>query len=116
MAANVDGKYESDKLGQIILVRLRAAEGAAYTPAVPAGGVETLDLHAFNGASKRRFGIHARGVKLNRVVGTGNDATKKRGFLPVGTVAALAGYNKDDVISIGGVEWTVSGKLDETIV
>lgn len=116
MAANVDGFYESDKLGAIILVRLRAAEGAAYTPAVPAVGAETLDLHAFNGASRRRFGVHARGLKLTRVVGTGAEATKKRTFLPVGTVVALAGFKKDDEVSIGGVAWQVSGKVDETIV
>lgn len=116
MAANVEGFYESDKLGAIILVRLRASEGAAYTAAVPAANVSTLELHAFNGASKRRFGVHARGVKLSRVVGTGNEASKKRAFLPVGTVAALNAYKKGDEISIAGVPWKVSGKQDETIV
>jgi hypothetical protein len=116
MAANVDGIYESDKLGQLILVRLRAAEGAAYTPAVPAANALTLELHAFNGASRRRFGVHARGVRLSRVVGTGNEASKRRAFLPVGTVAALNAYKTGDEVSIGGVAWSVSGKRDETIV
>jgi hypothetical protein len=113
MANSVDAPYESDVLGSTILVRLRAAEAAAYTPA---GGSVDFPLHAFNGASRRRFGIHARGVGLTRLSGQAPDQVVRRAFLPVGTAAALDAIAVSSVISIGGVDWTVRGKQPESSV
>ena len=113
MANSIDATYDSTALGSTIYVRLRAAEGAVYTP-----GAATADfgLHAFNGASRRRFGIHCRGVRLSRLTGVAPEQSVKRGFLPVGTEAALTAIALESEITIGGVVWTVKGKVPESTV
>jgi hypothetical protein len=113
MANSVDATYDSKVLASTIYVRLRAAEGAVYT-----SGAATADftLHAFNGASRRRFGIHCRGVRLSRLTGTAPEQTLKRSFLPVGTEAALDSIALESTITIGGIAWTVKGKVPESSV
>ena len=113
MANSVDATYDSSVLGSTIRIRLRANEGAVYT-----AGAATADftLHAFNGASRKRFGIHARGVKLTRLTGTAPEQTVKSAFLPVGTEAALSAISDGSTITIGGIAWTVRGRLPETSV
>jgi hypothetical protein len=44
-----------------------------------------------------------------------NDAgVVKRSFLPFGTEAALAALGLESTITIGGVDWTVKGKVSES--
>lgn len=113
MANSIDSTYDSEVLGSTIYVRLRAAEGAVYTPG---GATADFGLHAFNGASRRRFGIHARGVRLSRLSGAAPEQTVRRTFLPVGTQAALDAIALESTITIGGVDWTVKGKVPESSV
>lgn len=113
MAINVEGNYDSSTLGATILVRLRAAEGAAY---VPGTGTAEFALHAFNGASRRRFGIHARGATLRRVIGDGEASRVVRSFLPYGTQAALDSLAINSTVTIGGNTWTVASKVPESSV
>lgn len=107
MANAVDGTYDSSVLGVTIYVRLQAAEGAVYTPGAASADAQ---LHAFNGASRRRFGIHSRGARLSRV----DAGVVKRSFLPFGTEAALIALALESTITIGGVVWTVKGKVPES--
>lgn len=113
MANNVEGNYDSTVLGSTIKVRLRSAEGAVYSP-----GAATADfaLHAFNGGSRRKFGIHARGARLTRMAGAAPEQVIKTTFLPYGTEAALDALAIDSVVSIGGVDWKVASKLPEISV
>lgn len=113
MANSVSATYDSSVLGATIYVRLRAAEAAVYTNG---GANADFGLHAFNGNSRRRFGIHCRGVRLNRLSGAAPDQVVKSAFLPVGTEAALAAIALDSKVSIGGIEWTVKAKLPESSV
>lgn len=109
MANSVDGTYDSDVLGVTLYIRLRAAEGAVY---VPGAAQPDATLHAFNGASRRRFGIHARGARLSRV----EAGVVKRTFLPYGTASALEALELNSSVTIGGVAWTVKGKVPESSV
>jgi len=112
MANSKDLNYDSSTLGSTVKIRLRADEAAVYTP-----GAATADfqLHAFNGASRRRFGIHARGAILSRLAGTAPEQTVKSAFLPYGTEAALDALALDSSVTIGGVAWTVKKKVPETV-
>lgn len=109
MANSVDGTYDSGILGATIYVRLRAAEGAVYKPGA---AIADVQLHAFNGASRRRFGIHARGARLSRLDG----GVVKRSFLPYGTQALLDALALESKVTIGGVDWVVKGKVPESSV
>jgi hypothetical protein len=109
MANAIDGTYDSGVLGATVYIRLRAAEGAVY---VAGGASADFQLHAFNGASRRRFGIHARGARLSRIDG----GVVKRTFLPYGTQAALDALALESNITIGGIVWKVKGKVPESSV
>jgi len=111
MANSKSLNYDSTILGSTIKVRLRAAEAAVY---VPGNATADFQLHAFNGASRRRFGIHARGANLTRLTGTAPDQVRRRTFLPYGTEAALDALALDSEVTIGGVAWTVAAKVPET--
>lgn len=109
MANSIDGTYDSTYLAQTIYVRLGAPEGAVY---VAGAGTADIALHGFNGASRRRFGIHCRGAKLSRL----DAGVVKRAFLPYGTEAALDALELESSITIGGVAWRVKGKVPEQVV
>lgn len=113
MANFVDKKYESDSLSAVIQVRMSDAEAAAYTGEPSAA--RDSSLHAFNGGSKRKFGVHARGLKLKRTTGTAPDVRVRYSFIPVGTVAVYDSTEIDATVTIGGVAWTVDAKIPETV-
>lgn len=110
MAELLDKKYESDKLGIVCQVRMGEAEAAVYTAPTAA---QDSDLHGFNGASPKRFGLHCRGVRLK---GASPDLKGKSRFVPVGTVAALAALVTGDELSIGAGAWKITKKKDEFVV
>jgi hypothetical protein len=113
MANDVNANYDSSTLGSTIKVRLKAAEAAAYTPGAT---FAEFPLHAFNGGSRRKFGIHARGARLTRTTGSAPDLVVKNTFLPYGTEAALNALAIDSTVTIGGVAWKVASKVPETSV
>lgn len=110
MAELLDKKYESDKLGIVCQVRMGEAEAAVY---VEPAAVQDSQLHGFNGASPKRFGLHTRGLRLK---GASPDLKGKTRFVPVGTVAAMAAQNIGDEISIGPGAWKITKKKDEFVV
>jgi hypothetical protein len=113
-------KYETNE-GLIVGARLSDLEFAvAGTP--PAAAID-FPITAYTSGSRRRFGVHARGVTLTREVtvddGGGNVLTRTfTKFLAVLTPAAFAtaAFNKDAVIAIDGVNWTVLRKINENLV
>jgi hypothetical protein len=112
MANFVDRKYESDLLGLVIQVRMSDQEAAVYGTE-PAAARDSK-LHAFNGGSKRKFGIHARGLILKRTTGTAPDLRVRRTFLPKPTVTSWEGVALDSTVTIASVDWTVDSKTAET--
>lgn len=113
MANFVDRKYESDLLGLIIQVRMGDGEAAVYGTEPTAA--KDSSLHAFNGGSKRKFGVHARGLILKRTTGTVPDLVVKRSFIPSPTVAAFDAVDLDSTLTISGNAWTVERKQSETV-
>lgn len=113
MANFVDKKYESDKLGLVIEVRMGTGEAAVY--GVEPTGARDSALHAFNGASRRRFGVHARGYKLKRTTGTAPNLRNFFSFIPSPTVTAFDAAALDSTITVDGVAWTLAEKISETV-
>jgi hypothetical protein len=113
MANFVDKKYESDQLGLVIQVRMGSDEAAVYG-AEPTGTKDS-NLHAFNGGSRRKFGVHSRGFKLKRSTGTAPNLINHFAFLPSPTTTAFTAQALDATITIGGVDWKVDSKLPETV-
>lgn len=113
MANFVDKKYESDLLGLVIQVRMGDGEAAAYGTEPTAA--KDSSLHAFNGGSKRKFGVHARGFILKRTTGTEPDLRVRRSFIPSPTIAAFDATQLDSVVTISGTAWTVEKKQSETV-
>lgn len=113
MANFVDKKYESDLLGIVIQVRMGDGEAAVYAGEPTAA--KDASLHAFNGGSKRKFGVHARGFKLVRTTGTAPNLIKHYTFIPCGSVTAYASQALDATVTIGGLAYTVEEKIPETV-
>ena len=112
--AFIDQKYETNQ-GAIIQVRVDE-ELDGVTGTEPAGAV-TLGIHGIiNGNRSREFGVHPRGVRLQRTRGTGEDTFRSYKFIPVLTQADLdgAGFAEGDTITISSIDWTVSDQVEES--
>jgi hypothetical protein len=112
MANFIDKKYESDTLGLVIQVRMADGEAAVY--GTEPSGAKDSSLHAFNGGSRRKFGVHCRGFKLKRTTGAAPDLRSHFSFLPSPTKTAFDAQKLDEVKTISGVAWTVIEKIAET--
>lgn len=106
-------KYESNELGLILTCKLSPEEGAAAGVA-PSGSADT-GLTAYASGSRRRHGVHTRGLTLSRLVGAAPNQFTKSKFLTMLTVAAYDSAAIGDNVSVGGVSWTVSGKIPEAV-
>lgn len=108
----VNSKYELDD-NSICSIRVQpetlTAVGGAPT------GATTLDGFARVGGSRRTYGIHARGIRLVRTIGTGDTAARRYNFLPVLTQTAYATFTIGETVNYGGVDWTISSKVPEKI-
>lgn len=111
MANFVDVPYESD-LGIVCLIRVSDAELAATTPS--ASPVDA-PFHCLNSGSRRKFGIHPRGLVLSRIVGTAPNTFTKQSFLAAPTLAAYSAASVGSTLSIGANAWTISGKRPESV-
>lgn len=110
--AFVDRAYETD-VGVVALIRQSDAEVAASGGA---GGTVDAPFHVLASGSRRRFGIHARGVRLTRVVGTAPNTFTKSSFLCFPTSAAYDAIAVGSTITVGANSWTVSAKVAEATV
>lgn len=112
--AFVNAKYESTTLSGICLCRLSDGE-FGVTGAEPAAAVDR-SVKAYASGSRRRHGIHTRGIVVSKVFGTAPDTFKRYKFLTVLTTAAWAAYNVGDIVTIGTEAWNVVRKIGETAV
>jgi hypothetical protein len=110
MANFSDIAYETD-LGFTCLIRVSDGELAATTPS--ASPVDA-PFHCLNSGSRRKFGIHPRGLVLSRTVGTAPNQFNKTSFIAAPTAAAWAAANVGDDLSVGGNAWKIAGKRPET--
>jgi len=104
-----DRAYDSDQ-GSTCLIRQSEDE---VTASGAAGGEVDANFHVYSSGSRRRFGLHARGVSLSRSVGEEGDTATKSGFLAYPTVAAYDAVDIGDTVTIGEVTWTVAAKVPE---
>lgn len=104
-----DRGYASDN-GFVCLIRQSDAEAAASGAG---GGTVDAPFHCYSSGSRRRFGVHARGVRLTRTVGTAPNEFTKSSFLAYPTVAAFNSANVGGTVTIGSTDWTIAAKVAE---
>jgi hypothetical protein len=110
--AFVSRAYASDS-GFVALIRQSTQEAAASGGD---GGTVDAPFHVLASGSRRRFGIHARGVRLSRVVGTAPDQFTRNSFLAFPSVAAYNAIAVGSQINVGAQAWVVSSKIPEQTV
>lgn len=108
-----DRKYETES-GLIIQIR-QSDEEVAASGAAASGDLDAR-FHCYSSGSRRRFGIHARGLRLERTTGTGDDAKTRYSFLAFPTKSALDTAAANETISVGGITWTIGAVVPETLV
>lgn len=112
MVARLDTKYESDA-GTIHRLLLSPDFGAAAGTA-PTGAIDS-EVRPKITKGNTEFGLRPRGVRLSVTVGTSPNTFKKYAFLPVLTPTAFgsATFALGATVSVGGVDYTVVGRLPE---
>lgn len=105
--------YEDDD-GGIHPIRVQpetvAVNGGAAT------GPSDNDISAQVGGSRRTYGLHARGLRLVRTFGTGDNTGRRYNFLPVQTPTAFATFNKGSEFTYNTFTWTIAAKVPEKSV
>lgn len=101
--------YESDS-GVSFYIRIDKEQA---TEAGAVSGTPDVAAHVQISGSSRRFGIQPRHVVASRLVGTAPDQYTKSTRMAVCTPAAFAAIADNSAITIGGVQYTVSRKVDE---
>lgn len=105
--AIVSRKYQSDQ-GGIYRIRLDAAKAGITGNAEPAGAITdaSVEVEVSEAGSRRKFGIHPRGVRYSRV-GTGPDLNKRFSvFIPALTAASQTALLGTDTITYKGQSYT----------
>lgn len=105
-------KYQTNNYGIVGAVLSDTEVAVAGTqPTDPAVGKLTV----YTSGSRRRHGIHARGVILTRDVGTAPDTAAKTTFLPAltPTAYASAAFQEQATVMLNGFTWTVARRVDE---
>lgn len=107
-------KYQTDA-GTIGRVRSDITTGSITGNTEPAGAVgdAALFASASNPGSKRKKALNARGIILERTVGTAPNTFKRRTFAPVFTQASLAAIAIGAAVTRNGQEYTVASKVSE---
>lgn len=96
--------------GTIIRYRVSTEEAAAVDAA---SGPATLEFRAYSSGSRKRFGVHTRGLNLGRVVGTVPNQSTRSTFLAIPTLAEYDAITSGDQVDIDGVTWSVTSKSAE---
>lgn len=105
--AIVSSKYQSNG-GGIYRIRLDAAKLGITGNTPPAGAITdpNVEVEVSEAGSRRKFGIHPRGVRFSRV-GTGADLNKRFSvFIPALTEASLAAIAATESITYKGQTFT----------
>ena len=113
MSTYVQLKYQSDangvynmrvNLDKVGLVGEDAVVGALTDPRV--------DVYS-GGNGRKRFGLHARGVRWGRVVGVGDAAFKKYVFIPCATKTIQQDLLAEASITYKGQTYTTKTAVEE---
>lgn len=113
--AIVSRKYQSNS-GAVYRIRLDAAKAGITGNAEPAGGITdpNVEVEVSEAGSRRKFGIHPRGVRYSRV-GTGADLNKRFSvFIPAFTEASLTALVGTNEITYKGATYTDPRAVPET--
>lgn len=113
--ALVTSKYQSDS-GGIYRIRLDAAKAGITGNAAPAGAISdpNVEVEVAEAGSRRKFGIHPRGVRYSRI-GTGADLNKRFSvFVPALTPASYTALLGTDTITYKGASYTTPVPVPET--
>lgn len=108
-------KYQSDADG-IYRIRLDVAKAGIAGNTAPAGAITdpNVEVEVSEAGSRRKFGIHPRGVRFSRV-GAGADLNRVfRVFIPALTPAALTALVTAGTITYKGNTYTTPSVVPET--
>lgn len=106
--------YTSDK-SLDYKIRLSTVTAAQQDPANPAGARD-VDESVAVGKNRNSIGLHARGFRLGRTVGTAPNTFTRTTFFPVCAAAQYSGTAIGSTITLSGVAWTVLSKTPEKAV
>lgn len=108
-------KYESDSVG---IINVELSEDESAVAGTEPGGAAVSKMTAYASGSRRRNGIHTRGVLLSREVTDATGTATLSKFLTLRSASDLAdtAYALGATVTIGGVAWTVSRQRDEVAV
>lgn len=106
--------YTSDK-GEVYKVKLAVVSAALQDPASPTQA-RTVDESVAVGANRRTIGLHARGLRLGRSVGTAPNTFTRTTFLPICSPTQWNGTALGSAVTVGGVAYTVLAKVPERAV
>jgi hypothetical protein len=103
--------YTSDKeVGYKI--RMSKATAALQDPADPTQPT-TVDESVQVGSNRRSLGLHARGLRLSRTVGTAPNEFNRTTFMPICTLAQYTTVQIGTELTVNGVAYRVTKKVPE---
>jgi hypothetical protein len=104
-------KYTDD---QNLTHPIRIEDSRALPGGMTKSDVFTSDVPALVSLEPGQSGLRARRVMLYRTTGTGASKKRYSSYLVVGTKAALALFKKNQLVPIGGKQWKVRKRVDES--
>lgn len=113
--AIVTTKYQSDG-GGIYKIRMDSAKAGVTGNTAPTGALTdgNVEVEVSEAGSRRKFGIHPRGVYFSRV-GTGTDLNKVfRVFIPALTPAAFTALSTAASVTYKGNSYSNPSPVSET--
>lgn len=105
-------KYEANG-GTIHKIRL-TSKTVAIAGDAPTGAVDS-PIPAKVSKSDGEYGVRPRGIRITRVVGTGDTAFRKYAFVPVLTSETWDGLSENASVTYAGAAWTIATKVQEDL-
>lgn len=112
MAVQTITKYEANG-GSIHKIRL-SSRTVPLAGSAPSGDVDS-DIPAKVSKSNGEFGIRPRGIRITRVVGTGDTAYRQYAFVPILTASTWDEFSAGETVSYNGASWVVATKVNEDL-
>ncbi len=103
-------KYERDDL-KIVPIRVQP-ETITAVGGEPTGAINERG-RAKVGGSRRTYGLHARGMRLARDFGTGDNKGTRYNFLPILSTTAFATFTEGETVTYGGFDWQIIELVSE---